>query len=144
MRVGLDHRKHAPVRYLVSAMLIVVGVIHLLPTAGVLGAERLAALYGLSFSEPSLIILMRHRAVLFGLLGLFLVFAAFRRSMQPVAFIAGFVSVISFLWLAWSVGGYNEQVGRVVTADIVALGCLLVGAAAYAYLQAGSHSTRHE
>ena len=34
--------------------------------------------------------------------------------------------------LAWSVAGYNAQLGRVVTADIVALACLVVGAAAYA------------
>ncbi len=66
-----------PMRYLVSAMLVVVGVIHLLPLSGVLGSERLAALYGLSFNDPDLAILMRHRAVLFGLLGLFFLFAAF-------------------------------------------------------------------
>ena len=120
-------------RYVVAAMLVIVGVIHLLPLLGVLGAERLAALYGVSLSDANLVILMRHRAVLFGLLGLFFVVAAFRRSMQPAAFIAGFVSVLSFLFLAWSVGGYNAQIGRVFGADIVALVCLLMGAAAHAY-----------
>lgn len=119
--------------YVSSAMLIVVGVIHLLPLAGVLGSERLTALYGLSFSEPNLAILMRHRAVLFGRLGLFLLFAAFRPAFQTVAFIAGFISVVSFLWLAWSVGGYNAQIARVFAADVVALVCLLVGVAAHVY-----------
>jgi hypothetical protein len=123
------------VRNLVSAMLVVVGVIHLLPLSGVLGSERLAALYGLSFSDPGIAILMRHRAVLFGLLGLFLVFAAFRPSLQPVAFAAGFVSVASFLWLAWSTGGYNAQIARVVTADLVALACVVVGVAAFFFAQ---------
>jgi hypothetical protein len=123
------------VRNLVSAMLVVVGVIHLLPLSGVLGSERLAALYGLSFSDPGIAILMRHRAVLFGLLGLFLVFAAFRPSLQPVAFAAGFVSVASFLWLAWSTGGYNAQIARVVTADVVALACVVVGIAAFFFAQ---------
>lgn len=122
-------------RYLVPAMLVVVGVIHLLPLSGVLGSERLVALYGLTFNEPNLAILMRHRAVLFGLLGLFLVFAAFQPPFQTVAFIAGFVSVGSFLGLAWSVGGYNAQVGRVFVADIIALVCLIIGAAAHIYLQ---------
>ena len=122
-------------RYLVSAMLVVVAIIHLLPLSGVLGGERLAALYGLSFNDPNLAILMRHRAVLFGLLGLFLLFAAFRPQFQAIAFIAGFVSVVSFLWLAWSVGGYNTQVARVFTADIVALVCLIIGFVAYLYLQ---------
>ncbi|MCA3019589.1 MAG: phosphopantetheine adenylyltransferase [Rhodocyclaceae bacterium] len=124
-------------RYLVSAMLVVVAIIHLVPLSGLLGTERLAALYGIQIEEPNLAILMRHRAVLFGLLGVFLLYAAFRPTFQPAAFVAGFVSVLSFLYLAWSVGGYNAQIGRVFTADIVALVCLVVGAVAYAYLTRG-------
>jgi hypothetical protein len=120
--------------YLISAMLLLVGIIHLLPLSGVLGAERLASLYGLSFNEPNLAILMRHRAVLFGLLGAFLVYAAFQPKLQALAFLAGFASVLSFLWLAWSVGGYNPQLARVVVADVVALASLAIGSATYAYI----------
>ncbi|HYD59892.1 MAG TPA: phosphopantetheine adenylyltransferase [Noviherbaspirillum sp.] len=108
----------------ISILLAVVGVIHLLPLSGVLGAERLAVLYGLSFDDPSLQIMMRHRAVLFGMLGAFLLFAAVRPELRAVALIAGFASTLSFLWLAWSVGGYNAAIGRVVAADVVAVGCL--------------------
>jgi hypothetical protein len=122
-------------RYLVSAMLVVVAIIHLLPLSGVVGGERLAALYGLSFDEPNLAILMRHRAVLFGLMGSFFLIAAFRPALQGIAFVGGFVSVSSFLYLAWSVGSYNAQIGRVFTADIVALACLIIGFVAYAYIQ---------
>lgn len=121
-------------RHLVSAMLIVVAVIHLLPLAGVLGPARLGALYGIPFDEPNLAILMRHRAVLFGLLGAFLLLAAFRPPLQAAAFVAGFVSVASFLYLAWSVGSYNDQLARVFVADVVALACLAVGFAAWAAL----------
>jgi hypothetical protein len=124
-------------RHLISAMLVVVAIIHLLPLSGLLGTERLALLYGIRIEEPNLTILMRHRAVLFGLLGVFLLYAAFRPTFQPAAFVAGFVSLLSFLYLAWSVGGYNAQIGRVFTADIVALVCLVVGAVAYAYVTRG-------
>jgi len=123
-------------QYVASAALLVAAVIHLLPLQGVLGSDRLASLYGaLPFDEPNLAILMRHRAVLFGLLGAFLLFAAFRPALQTLAFIAGLVSVISYLWLAWSIGGHNALLARVVVADIVALVCLAAGAAAHAYLQ---------
>ena len=123
------------IRYLVPAMLVVTGLIHLLPVSGVLGSERLASLYGLSFSEPNLAILMRHRAVLFGLLGVFLILAAFRPMLRTVAFIAGLISVVSFLWIAATVGNYNEQIRRVVTADVVAFVCLIIGFAVHLSVQ---------
>ena len=120
-------------RYLISVTLIIAGIIHLLPLSGVLGADRLSALYGTTLSDPNLVILMRHRAVLFGLLGLFFIVAAFRPTFQPLAFLAGFVSVTSFLWLAWSTGNYNMQINRIVVADLIALGSLIVGSVAYYY-----------
>jgi len=120
-------------RYLITAMLIIVAIIHLLPLSGVVSSERLMLLYGISFVEPNLEIVMRHRAVLFGLLGVFLLYAAFRPAIQYLAFIAGFISVVSFLFLAESVGNFNEQIARVFIADMVALICLLIGFAAYLY-----------
>lgn len=122
-------------RYIISAMLVVVAVIHILPLAGALGNQRLTALYGLSFEDPNLSILMRHRAVLFGILGFFLLFAAFKPQYQTAAFIAGLVSVVSFIWLASAVGGYNSQIARVFYADIIALISLIIGAAAHIYQQ---------
>ncbi|MGJ7501488.1 phosphopantetheine adenylyltransferase [Variovorax sp. ZT5P49] len=117
-------------RYLVSASLVIAGLIHLLPLAGVLSAARLSALYGITVTEPNLEILMRHRAVLFGLLGLFLCYAAFRPPYQVVALAAGLCSVVSFLLLAWAVGGYNAQLSKVFAVDVAALLVLVVGAGA--------------
>lgn len=122
--------------YLVSGSLIVAGLIHVLPAMGVLGPDRLSTLYGVSVSEPNLIILMRHRAVLFGLLGAFLLIAAFKPAWQSAALFVGLASVVSFIWLAWSVGGYNAQLARVFAIDLAALLCLLVGAVCYAVLRA--------
>ncbi len=119
-------------RFIIPAMLVAVGIIHILPLSGVLSATRLFDLYGISFDDPNLEILMRHRAVLFGLLGMFLLSSAFLPNLQLAALITGFVSVVSFLYLAYSVGGYNDQVNRIVIADKAALVCLLVGSIAYA------------
>jgi hypothetical protein len=118
-------------RYILSAMLTVVGIIHLLPLTGVLGVSRLHTLYGVTIADPDLEILMRHRAVLFGMLGAFLIYAAFRPGVQLAALIAGAVSVISFLVIAGLVGGYNTAIARVVTADVVAVVCLAIAALAY-------------
>ena len=115
-------------------MLVLVAIIHLLPLSGVLGPEQLSVLYGVSVNDPNLEILMRHRAVLFGLLGIFMLYAAFRPAVQMPAFSAGFVSVTSFLGLAWSIGGYNDQIARVFAADMAALACLIVGFGAHLIL----------
>ncbi len=109
----------------VSALLAVVALIHLLPLVGVLGPQKLQNLYGLPFDESNLLILMRHRAVLFGLLGVFLLWAAWRPALVPLALVAGFVSVLSFLGFALATGGYNAGIARVVMADWVALACLV-------------------
>jgi hypothetical protein len=121
-------------KHLVTPCLCIVGLIHLLPLSGVLGAERLAALYGLRFDEPNLEILMRHRAVLFGLLGAYVLYAAFQPMHQATALIAAWMSVLSFLGIAWSVGDYNAAISRVVWADVVATACLAVATAAYVLL----------
>jgi len=121
------------VGYVVTVSLVIVSIIHLLPLSGVFSSERLTVLYGISFSEPNLEIVMRHRAVLFGLLGVFFLYAAFRPAVQLLAFSAAFVSVISFLCLAWSVGSYNAYIGRVFAADIVALVSLVIGFGAYVF-----------
>jgi hypothetical protein len=118
-------------KWITPAMLVIVGIIHLLPLAGVAGGPRLAVLYGIAVTDPNLDILLRHRAVLFGLLGAFLVFAAFRPALQPHALVAGFISIVSFLWLAYFTGQYNDQLSRVVAADVVALVCLGVGLLGY-------------
>jgi len=96
-----------------------------------LSAERLTTLYGLPFDEPNLEILMRHRAVLFGMLGVFLAYAAFKPPLQAVAFLAAFVSIGSFFYLAWSVTAYNSAIANVVKADGVAALCLLVAVGFY-------------
>jgi len=108
--------------------LTLAGVIHLLPLPGILGADQLTRLYGVAADDPNVAILLQHRAVLFGLLGVLLIAAAFRPDLRAVALIAGLVSTMSFLVIVWSVGGYNAQVARVVAADLLAVVLLLMAA----------------
>lgn len=118
-------------KYFVPASLIVVGVIHLIPLSGALGVGRLNSLYGIRITDPDLLILMRHRAVLFGLLGLFCIYAAIKPPLQFIALTAGAISVGSFLYLAYATGGYNEELRRVFVADLVATVFLVIGFTGY-------------
>ncbi len=87
-----------------------------------LGVAQLTRFYGVMPDDPDLVIVMRHRAVLFGMLGTLLVAAAFRSELRPLAYLAGTTSAGSFLAVACSVGAYNGLIGRVVTDDVVAYG----------------------
>lgn len=116
-------------RHLIPAGLLIAAIIHLLPLAGVLGGTRLERLYGIPVDEPNLDILLRHRAVLFGLLGLLLLTAAFLPTLRTPALISGIVSTASFLVIVAHAGPHNTAIARVVTADWVALCSLLVAAA---------------
>ncbi|MCB9761433.1 MAG: phosphopantetheine adenylyltransferase [Alphaproteobacteria bacterium] len=117
---------------LIGGLMILVGVIHLLPLVGALGPARLEALYGLPMEDPNLEILMRHRAVMFGLLGGLFVYAALDATVQPLAFGIAGVTILSFLAIARSVGGYNDKLARVVLADRVALAALVIAVGLYA------------
>ncbi len=114
--------------HLISGLLLIVAVIHLLPLSGLASAARVASLYAVDVSENNLEILMRHRAVLFGILSGFFAYAAFTPVLQPAAFVAAGVSIASFFWLCWSVGEYNSAIRKVLIADVIA-GVSLLGAA---------------
>ena len=116
---------------LIAAALLALGLIHLLPAIGMLSAARVAGLYGIAVDEPNLELLMRHRAVLFAWLGGFCVAAAFQPRWQGAALLAAGISVLSFLVLAWSIGGLNAALLRVVRVDAVAAVLLAIGGAAW-------------
>jgi len=112
----------------VSAVLFALaGVVHLLPVAGVASAATLERLYGVALADPSLVILMRHRAVLFGIVGALLFGAALRPALRPIAAAAGLVSMLSFVAIAWLEGGASAELARVVRVDLVASALLVTG-----------------
>ena len=109
----------------ITGLMLVVAVIHLLPLSGFFGVERLASLYEIEIADGNLEILMRHRPMLFGILGGFLAYAAFTPAIQPIAFVAAFVSLASFFFLSFGVGDFNDAIRKVVIADVVASVSLL-------------------
>jgi hypothetical protein len=110
---------------IITGLMLVVAVLHLLPISGFFGVEQLASLYEIKITDGNLEILMRHRAILFGILGGFLAYAAFTPAIQPIAFLAAFISVASFFFLSFSVGEFNDAIRKVIIADIVASVSLL-------------------
>ncbi len=115
-------------KYFIPAALVIAGAIHLLPLQGILGGDRLTALYGVALEDENLKILMRHRALMFGLLGGFLVWAAFRPSLYAPALLAGAVSVAGFLLIALQSAERNSEIARVVSVDVFVLILIAIAA----------------
>ncbi|MBD9392421.1 phosphopantetheine adenylyltransferase [Acidovorax sp. ACV01] len=120
-------------RHVVPVVLVLVAVVHALPLVGVLGAGKLAQLYGTPVQDAGVELLLRHRAVLFGLLAAFMGYAATRAELHRLALVAGQVSVVSFLLLSWLQrgSGLSAPLVMVVRVDGVALALLVVALAVH-------------
>jgi hypothetical protein len=110
-----------------------VSLIHLLPLAGVTGRSALEKAYGIPIESPDLQLLLQHRAVLFGLLGVACAIAAFNAPWRPAVLCAALISTCSFLLLAWLAPSYNAAIARVVWFDIVAIAMLLLAGVMYVW-----------
>jgi len=114
-------------RFIPQLALLLAAAIHLLPVSGAFSNAALFKLYRVRLTEPNLIVLLRHRAAMFGVIAVFMLVACYERSLQHAAFGVGFASTASFILIARQVGGYSNAIARVVTADLIALAALLVG-----------------
>ncbi|MFM1921967.1 MAG: hypothetical protein RLZZ303_3601 [Candidatus Hydrogenedentota bacterium] len=100
-------------------------IIHMLPVSGVLGVPQLKSLYGLEVIGADLEILLRHRAVLFGLIALLLLAAMAMPHLRGAALLTAIVSMASFIVIALIVGDYGPSLKRVLLADIIGLVAIL-------------------
>ena len=111
---------------LTKTILLLVGLVNFLPVVGVLSAERLANLYGIAVPGDDLLILLRHRALLFGVLGGFIIYSAFRRHLRPAAVTIGFISMIGFIVVLLVLGDYGDKLRIVAIVDAVAIFALAI------------------
>jgi len=76
---------------------IILAVVHLLPVAPAFSPDALARLYGVAADDTSLLVLLRHRAVLLAIVGVLCVWAALSPSARPAALTAAALNLVSFL-----------------------------------------------
>ncbi len=110
---------------IVTGLLLLVGLINFAPVTGLLSAAKLESAYGIGVNEPNLTILLRHRALLFGLVGGFILYSAFNPALQPIAFVWGFISMLGFIALCWQTGEVNPLLRKIAIIDVVGLILLL-------------------
>lgn len=106
--------------------MFIVGVIHIIPGIGVLGNEKLNELYGVHIADPNLAILMKHRAVLFAIIGLLIIAGSFKTSLYWISWTVGITSVIAFLFLAHEQQNYNHFIAKIYLIDWVCVFLLII------------------
>lgn len=111
---------------LATALLFVVGLINFLPVAGVFSAANLSQAYAIELVSNDLIILMRHRALLFGIVGGFIFYSLVYPQFQTAAISMAGTSMVGFLLIMSAVGGYNASISKIAVVDIIAIICLVV------------------
>ncbi|KAJ3100191.1 hypothetical protein HDU97_002423 [Phlyctochytrium planicorne] len=101
-------------------------IIHLLPLIGAIGPNQLKTLYGIPIKDKNLIVLMRHRATMFGILGSYFCMAVVKKSLRPAGYAMAAASMVGYMGL---LGGQwkhvNEKLKRVFWVD--AVGFVLLG-----------------
>ena len=110
----------------ITFCLVIVGLINLAPVIGILSAQHLEAAYDVSLKGNDLAILMRHRALLFGILGAFVIYSAFHPSLQPAAMIMVGASMLGFVWLVLTTAGYSQAIGKIFFMDLLGIFLLLI------------------
>jgi len=103
----------------ISLGLVISGLINFLPIVGIFGSEKLDSLYGITIKDADLLILMRHRAILFGLIGTFMFASTWVKDWQIPAMSIGLVSMLSFVGISQSTGTSNVSIKRIEVIDTI-------------------------
>ena len=114
---------------IVPIILLMVGIINLLPLIVFFDPSKTVKLYGVPIDGESLIILMRHRAVLLSLVGLLLILAAFKSEFRTAAIAAALISKFAFIFLTFTASDYTAEVKQVALIDVGAVVLLLTALA---------------
>jgi hypothetical protein len=107
------------------------GVVHLLPLAGLLGRSGLERAYGVALGPgQDLVILMQHRALLFGLVAAACYVTTVSHAWRVPAGAAALVSMLGFVLLAtWQT--HNGAIAQVMLVDVATSLLLAAGLAVH-------------
>lgn len=112
-------------------VLFLCGLIHLLPFALAFLPERIQSAYGVEVTGSDMMLLLRHRAVLFGIVGAVMLYSSLKRRHYALSTFVGLASMLSFILLYGFIGGINDSLKSVVWVDVAASVALASSSAAY-------------
>jgi hypothetical protein len=112
-------------KILLICLLLIIGLINVAPIAGLFSKSLLERSYGILIADPNLEILLRHRAVLFGIVGSLVLISIAIPEWRLLALVMVGCSMISFFLLVLFFDNVNSQVLNIAYTDIVGILCWL-------------------
>ncbi|MFK8102694.1 MAG: hypothetical protein AB8G15_09220 [Saprospiraceae bacterium] len=114
--------------------LFLVGIINILPSVIAFLPHKISTAYGIEIPNANYELLLRHRAVLFGIIGGMLIYAALTKRSYDLAVFIGLISMVSFVILAKvGSGTINLALTKVMNIDLIGIVILLIGYVLYKF-----------
>ncbi len=114
--------------------LFIAGIINIVPSILAFIPDKISSSYGIEMPNANYELLLRHRAILFGIIGGIMIYSALTKKYYSLAVCIGFISMISFVVLLKLVNGdVNPELNKVMRVDIVGIVILLIGFVLYKF-----------
>ena len=107
--------------------LFISGVINILPALLAFLPGKISNSYGIDLVNENYELLIRHRAVLFGIIGGIMIFSAIFKKYYDLSVVIGLVSMTSFVILYFMIGNINIELNKVFKIDCIGILVLLIG-----------------
>jgi len=108
--------------------LFIAGVINFVPSILAFFPDKISSSYGVDISNTNYELLLRHRAVMFGIIGGIMIYSALTKRNYSMAIVIGLISMVSFFILyKFQQGEINPELTKVMRIDVVGIVVLLVG-----------------
>lgn len=108
--------------------LFIAGVINALPALLAFLPDKIGSSYGIEVPNANYELLLRHRAVLFGIVGGLMIYSAFSKKNYAMAAGIGFISMLSFVVLLHVMTGeISAELRKIMMIDVFGMLILLFG-----------------
>ncbi len=108
--------------------LLIAGIINTVPVLIAFLPDKITDSYGVTIPDANFELLLRHRAVLLGIVGGLMIYSAISKKHYDLTTLVGMVSMVSFLLLYFIMDGeINAALAVVMKFDVFAILLLLIG-----------------
>jgi hypothetical protein len=112
--------------------LFIAGIINFLPSLLAFFPEKISKSYGIEAPNASNELILRHRAILFGIIGLLMLYSSIMKKYYGLSSSFGLISMISFIVLYFIIGKeISAELKKVMFIDLVGTIILLLGILLY-------------